>query len=261
MAKYPTRGRRWCRCCTWCSPRWVGCPGRACGRWPSILGLTTAEVEAVATFYTMLKLHPCGRYVLSVCTNPSCALLGGRRLFERAARAAGRRRRARHRRRPVHAGGGGVPGGVRPGARRGRSTTCSTTGSPRTALERDRSPASRAGAVPEASRGGVPGELRRGLADPGRRSGRRRRARPGVPEFEPVLTARWGDPGGRRRSTATCGPAATQALRKALAMAPDRRHRRRSRRRACGAAAAPGSRRARSGRSSRRTPASPSTWW
>jgi NADH-quinone oxidoreductase subunit E len=49
-----------------------------------ILGLTTAEVEAVATFYTMVKLHPCGRYVLSVCTNPSCALLGGQRLFERA---------------------------------------------------------------------------------------------------------------------------------------------------------------------------------
>jgi NADH-quinone oxidoreductase subunit E len=49
-----------------------------------ILQLTTAEVEAVATFYTMLKLHPCGRYVLSICTNPSCALLGGRRLYERA---------------------------------------------------------------------------------------------------------------------------------------------------------------------------------
>lgn len=49
-----------------------------------ILGLRTAEVEAVATFYTMLKLHPCGRFVLSICTNPSCALLGGRRLYERA---------------------------------------------------------------------------------------------------------------------------------------------------------------------------------
>src|SRR5437867_3250048 len=42
-----------------------------------ILGLRTAEVEAVATFYTMLKPHPCGRYVISVCTNPSCSLLGG----------------------------------------------------------------------------------------------------------------------------------------------------------------------------------------
>jgi NADH-quinone oxidoreductase subunit E len=49
-----------------------------------ILGLTTAEVEAVATFYTMLKLHPCGKYVLSICTNPSCSLLGARRLYERA---------------------------------------------------------------------------------------------------------------------------------------------------------------------------------
>ena len=33
---------------------------------------TTAEVEAVATFHTMVKLHPCGKYVLSICTNPSC---------------------------------------------------------------------------------------------------------------------------------------------------------------------------------------------
>jgi NADH-quinone oxidoreductase subunit E len=49
-----------------------------------ILGLTTAEVEAVATFYTMLKLHPCGKYVISICTNPSCALVGGRRLYDRA---------------------------------------------------------------------------------------------------------------------------------------------------------------------------------
>jgi NADH-quinone oxidoreductase subunit E len=49
-----------------------------------ILGLTTAEVEAVATFYTMLKLRPTGKYVISICTNPSCAVLGGRRLYERA---------------------------------------------------------------------------------------------------------------------------------------------------------------------------------
>jgi NADH-quinone oxidoreductase subunit E len=49
-----------------------------------ILGLRTAEVEAVATFYTMLKLHPCGRYVISVCTNPSCTLRGARRTYDRA---------------------------------------------------------------------------------------------------------------------------------------------------------------------------------
>jgi len=48
------------------------------------LALTTHEMEAVATFYTMVKLYPCGKYVLSICTNPSCALVGGRQLLERA---------------------------------------------------------------------------------------------------------------------------------------------------------------------------------
>lgn len=56
-----------------------------------LLGLTTAEVEAVATFYTMLKLHPCGRYVISVCTNPSCTLVGARESYERAKQLLGDR--------------------------------------------------------------------------------------------------------------------------------------------------------------------------
>jgi len=54
-----------------------------------LLGITAAEVESVATFYTMLKLHPCGRYVMSICTNPSCSLLGGRRLLDRAREVLG----------------------------------------------------------------------------------------------------------------------------------------------------------------------------
>lgn len=54
-----------------------------------ILGLTTAEVEAVATYYTMFKKHPTGTWVLSVCTNLSCALAGGRRLYDRAVEVLG----------------------------------------------------------------------------------------------------------------------------------------------------------------------------
>jgi NADH-quinone oxidoreductase subunit E len=54
-----------------------------------LLGLTTAEVEAVATYYTMFKKHPTGRWVVSVCTNVSCALAGGRRLYDRAKEALG----------------------------------------------------------------------------------------------------------------------------------------------------------------------------
>jgi NADH-quinone oxidoreductase subunit E len=54
-----------------------------------LLGLTTAEVEAVATFYTMIRTRRTGRHVVSVCTNLSCALLGARGVFEAAREAAG----------------------------------------------------------------------------------------------------------------------------------------------------------------------------
>src|SRR3954449_4825934 len=45
------------------------------------LGLTTAEVAAVATFYTQYKRHPNGTYTLGVCTNTLCAVLGGDEIF------------------------------------------------------------------------------------------------------------------------------------------------------------------------------------
>jgi NADH-quinone oxidoreductase subunit E len=54
-----------------------------------LLGLTTAEVEAVATFYTMLRVRPTGRHLISICTNLSCAVLGARELFDRAHQALG----------------------------------------------------------------------------------------------------------------------------------------------------------------------------
>jgi NADH-quinone oxidoreductase subunit E len=54
-----------------------------------LLGVRTAEVEAVATFYTMLRLRPTGRHVVSVCTNLSCALLGAGEVYEAAHRASG----------------------------------------------------------------------------------------------------------------------------------------------------------------------------
>ena len=54
-----------------------------------LLGVRTAEVEAVATFYTMLRLRPTGRHVVSVCTNLSCALLGAKDVLEAAHRAGG----------------------------------------------------------------------------------------------------------------------------------------------------------------------------
>ncbi|MEZ0093973.1 NADH-quinone oxidoreductase subunit NuoE [Streptacidiphilus sp. EB129] len=45
------------------------------------LGLTTAEVTAVATFYTMYRRRPAGEYHVGVCTNTLCAVLGGDQIF------------------------------------------------------------------------------------------------------------------------------------------------------------------------------------
>lgn len=41
------------------------------------LDLTTAEVAAVATFYTMFKMRPVGEHHVGVCINPQCGILGG----------------------------------------------------------------------------------------------------------------------------------------------------------------------------------------
>ncbi|TWG78892.1 NADH-quinone oxidoreductase subunit E [Cellulosimicrobium cellulans J34] len=46
------------------------------------LGLTAAEVSAVATFYTQYKRHPNGTYTVGVCTNTLCAIMGGDAIFD-----------------------------------------------------------------------------------------------------------------------------------------------------------------------------------
>jgi NADH-quinone oxidoreductase subunit E len=45
------------------------------------LGITVAEVGAVATFYTMYKRRPIGDYHVGVCTNTLCAVMGGDAIF------------------------------------------------------------------------------------------------------------------------------------------------------------------------------------
>jgi len=47
-----------------------------------VLGLTGAEVSAVATFYTMYKRRPVGDYHVGVCTNTLCAIMGGDEIWE-----------------------------------------------------------------------------------------------------------------------------------------------------------------------------------
>ena len=48
-----------------------------------ILGISAAEVSGVATFYTMYKRRPVGKYHVGVCTNTLCAVMGGDAIFDR----------------------------------------------------------------------------------------------------------------------------------------------------------------------------------
>ena len=47
-----------------------------------LLGLTKAEVGAVATFYTMFRRRPVGKYLVSVCKTLPCQLRGSREISE-----------------------------------------------------------------------------------------------------------------------------------------------------------------------------------
>ena len=47
------------------------------------LGLTTLEVRNVASYYSMLRFKPGGKFNIQVCTNISCMLRGGYDVLER----------------------------------------------------------------------------------------------------------------------------------------------------------------------------------
>jgi NADH-quinone oxidoreductase subunit E len=49
-----------------------------------LVDLSPAEVLGTCSFYGMFKLEPVGRYLVSVCTNLSCLLLGADELLEHA---------------------------------------------------------------------------------------------------------------------------------------------------------------------------------
>jgi len=47
-----------------------------------VLGITTAQVSGVATFYTMYRRRPAGRHHVGVCTTALCAVMGGDALLD-----------------------------------------------------------------------------------------------------------------------------------------------------------------------------------
>ena len=47
------------------------------------IGITELEVRNVATYYSMLRFKPAGKYNVQVCTNISCMLRGAYEVFEK----------------------------------------------------------------------------------------------------------------------------------------------------------------------------------
>ena len=47
------------------------------------IGITELEVRNVATYYSMLRFKPAGKYNIQVCTNISCMLRGAYDVYER----------------------------------------------------------------------------------------------------------------------------------------------------------------------------------
>ncbi|MDY7101717.1 MAG: NAD(P)H-dependent oxidoreductase subunit E [Actinomycetota bacterium] len=54
-----------------------------------LVGCTPAEVLGTASFYEMFKLEPVGQYLVNICTNISCQLLGARELLHHAEESLG----------------------------------------------------------------------------------------------------------------------------------------------------------------------------
>ncbi len=54
-----------------------------------VMGLLPAQVGSVASFYTMFNRRPVGKYLVQVCTNVACSLLGAEHIVEHLKRQLG----------------------------------------------------------------------------------------------------------------------------------------------------------------------------
>ena len=208
-----------------------------------LIGVTPAEVLGTCSFYEMFKREPVGKYLVNVCTNISCLLLGGEELLHHARAPARHQGRAAPQPTACSPSRTSSASPRAPRRRASRSTTATSTRSPRTTSTRSiddlrhgrrgprgaeaRRPRPHPPAAPADRRAGnaVPGECEEPvwLRTPARRRRRRRRDRSPTPSRSspPASTSTTGT-----RSSATSPPAATRACKAALAMAPDRGRRR-----------------------------------
>lgn len=55
----------------------------------AVMELAPAQVGSVASFYTMFNRRPVGKYLIQVCTNIACSLLGAEHIVEHLKRQLG----------------------------------------------------------------------------------------------------------------------------------------------------------------------------
>ncbi len=55
----------------------------------ALIGVPAAQIEGVATFYTMYNRKPVGKYHVQICRNISCSLLGAEHLIDVASKKLG----------------------------------------------------------------------------------------------------------------------------------------------------------------------------
>ena len=54
-----------------------------------IIGITPAQAQGVATFYTMYRREPCGKHHIGVCSTALCAVMGGDAILDAVERKLG----------------------------------------------------------------------------------------------------------------------------------------------------------------------------
>ena len=150
-----------------------------------LIGVTPAEVLGTCSFYEMFKREPVGEYLVNVCTNISCMLLGGEELLHHLEDRLGIKAGQHHPRRHLHHRGRRVHRGVHRGAVPPGELPLLLQGHPRRRRRAHRRPAAR----PPGPRGAqarrprphppaAPADRRAGNAVPGECRGARRGSAP-----------------------------------------------------------------------------------
>ena len=91
--------------------------GRERARYRGLLGLSTADLDGVATFYNLIRRKPVGQHVALICDSVSCWIMGCERVRDHLCGSSRHAARRNHSRRAIHFVTHCLPGSLRSRAR------------------------------------------------------------------------------------------------------------------------------------------------